>query len=116
MSIGTPDYTFNPLPARDFSRYDQKYEWLSKEGDQRAIDVALSRISIGEFKLGQTLWLANAAFHDDSYALLIEENKIKFRPENPSGGRVVARAIQATQSSFSKINKDAALRLASMGV
>ena len=108
VSIGSPDYTFNPLPVGEFSRY--------KEGDPRAINVALSKVSIGAYKLGQTIWLTNAAHHDDNYAVLIEENRIKFRPENPSGGRVVARAIQATQSSFSRINKEAALRLAAMGV
>jgi hypothetical protein len=116
VSIGSPDYTFNPLPVGEFSRYTEDFSYLSKEGDPRAINVALSKVSIGAYKLGQTIWLTNAAHHDDNYAVLIEENRIKFRPENPSGGRVVARAIQATQSSFSRINKEAALRLAAMGV
>jgi len=67
VSIGSPDYTFNPLPVGEFSHYTEDFSYLSKEGDPRAISVALSKVSIGAYKLGQTIWLTNAAHHDDNY-------------------------------------------------
>jgi hypothetical protein len=34
------------------------------------------------FKLGDTINISNSAVHDEPYAMLIEENQIKFRPGN----------------------------------
>ena len=105
VSVGAPNYSFNKLNE------SVRYMKVSKEGDMRAIAAAKSRVYFGEIKLGQVIWLANASSHDESYAVLIEENKIEFRPENPSGGRVVARAIQVVGTRYSRINKEDAMKL-----
>ena len=64
-----------------------------KQGDRPAIDYAVQRgfPQIAKVKFGDYVMLSNSALHDEAYAWKIENNQVKFRPENPEGGRVVAR-------------------------
>lgn len=118
VSVGVPDYTFHSSNQNEAYRArPQKIVAPAQEGDTRAINKALTNAtSLPTFKLGQTIWLANGAFHDEPYAVLIEEEKIQFRPENPSGGRLVAKAIQYAQSKYSRISYADAINLSRSGV
>lgn len=71
-----------------------------KQGDAPAITYAFTRGApvIQQAKLGDYLTLSNSALHDEPYAWKIENNQIKFRPENAEGGRVVARFIESFRS------------------
>lgn len=110
VSVGSPDYAFKK------SYGPMRYMTVVREGDTRAVDIAKSKVNFGDIRLGQVIWLSNAAFHDESYSVLIEEGRINFRPENPSGGRVVARAIQMVGTRYSRINREDALKLSRMSV
>ena len=110
VSVGTPNYTFRR------TNESVRYMRVQQEGSPRAIGKALGRAHVGKLTLGETIWLANGAYHDESYAVMIEMNQIKFRPENPSGGRVVARAIQKVGNRYAKIDKASAMRLSMLGV
>lgn len=110
VSVGAPDYTFRPVNE------SVRYMRVQREGAPMAIGKSLARARVGNLWLGQTIWLANGAYHDESYAVLIENNQIKFRPENPSGGRVVARAIQRVGNKYGRIDRAAAMRLSMLGV
>lgn len=113
ISIGTPDYTFEPISIGDIFHFMPRGSNPRKQGDPVPINKSLARMpALAGFKLGQVIWLTNSAYHDESYAILIEENRINFRPENPSGGRVVAKAIQMVQSRYSRISKNDAMTLA----
>lgn len=118
VSIGSTNYQFVPGGEVEaaFIRYERGYNVPAREGDRRAIQKALDRINLAGFKLGQTIYLANASAHDESYAVLIEQNRIEFRPENPSGGRVVARAMLNVGASYRTMDRATALRLAMVGV
>lgn len=113
VSIGSPDYSFNGTNPNTL--YGGRYEKTRaphKEGDPEAINKALSSVPpMTGFKLGQTIWLANGAFHDESYAMLIEEERITFRPENPSGGRLVMKALQMVNSRYNRIGLAQAMAL-----
>lgn len=54
------------------------------KGSPAAVDYAMA-VNKGKdaaFKLGDTIHMSNSAAHDESYAMLIEDNKIKFRQGN----------------------------------
>ena len=114
VSVGSPNYTFvvGKVNDRRDAQYRGRYEEPdyplapAKRGDLPAISAALDGWSkLGDFKLGQTIFLANGAEHDEPYAMLIEDEKIKFRPENVGGGRLVARAIQYAQVNYKYISR-----------
>ncbi len=122
FSVGSPDFTFvEGAVGMEFKgRYTSKADYwgsLRKQGDPEAIDMALGKFKypVG-FKLGQRLYLANGATHDEPYAMLIENNQIKFRPENPSGGRVVAKALQSVGSKYKFISHADVISLSKVGV
>ena len=114
VSVGSPNYTFvvGKVNERRDAQYRGRYEEPDypqatfKRHDLPAIHAALEGWSkLGDFKLGQTLFLANGAEHDEPYAMLIEDEKIKFRPENVGGGRLVARAVQYAQVNYKYISR-----------
>lgn len=77
LAVGSPDYSFQ---GQLFSLAHGPRIM----GDAQAIDYALdhARGKLAGMKLGDTLYLANSAAHDEAYAWKIEDNRIKFRPGN----------------------------------
>lgn len=110
VSVGAPDYSSHQ-PASMLSATQSHGSWARadvrpyEEGDALAIDMARSRFNLAGFRLGQTIFLANSVSHDEPYSVLIEQNKIKFRPENPSGGKVVARAMQRAHYEYGNLTR-----------
>lgn len=109
LSVGTPDTSFAPWPGR--------HEWTDKNtqpflmGDAPAMDYAMARAagSLDSFKLGQTIWLTNAAFHNESYAEKIENNRINFRPGND--GMPIFHTVEMMKMNYATIKKGAAAQL-----
>jgi hypothetical protein len=66
-------------------------------GAPEAIAVAIERNAGKDeaFKLGDMVYMHNSAAHDEPYAMLIQENAIKFRPGNT--GATVTHATTAMQ-------------------
>lgn len=73
---------------------------VHKQGDVEAINYAFSHGGpvINQAHLGDYITIANSAKHDTSYAWKIENNFIKFRPENAEGGRVIDRFVESFRS------------------
>lgn len=73
---------------------------VRRQGDAGAVKYAVSMGGpvINRAKLGDFLTLANSAKHDQAYAWKIENNQIKFRDENPEGGRVIQRFVESFRS------------------
>lgn len=126
VSIDTPDYSWgeNLVGGRTYFQGHRDSARYS-EGSRTAIDYAVNKVDLSGFRLGQSIFLANNATHTHSierasktgegfsfagdveshYAVKIEENKIKFRPENPSGGRVMARALQQASVRYANLTR-----------
>lgn len=89
-SIGRPDYTFkdNLFPGRDRANVsDARIDSINPrrgEGDGEAVSYAFKRArsQILNVALVDTVYFTNAAHHDEPYADLVYEDKIKFRPAN----------------------------------
>lgn len=98
-SINVVDKTFRPLEsipgagAVPFGRAEEghipRYALNDyghrSQGDPEAIEEGKRRNAGKErrlVKLGQTVFISNTSAHDELYAMLIEENKIKFNPGN----------------------------------
>ena len=69
-------------------------------GSQAAVGYAISRGTprINEVKLGDVINISNTAHHDQFYAWKIEDNQIKFRPENAGKGAVITRYMGVFKS------------------
>jgi hypothetical protein len=78
-----------------------------KRGDSPAINYALS-MNKGRgagMKIGDTLWLANAAKHVDLYAWKVENGTLRLRPENFGGHGPLRKAKLFVTAQFSEITK-----------
>lgn len=82
-----------------------------QRGDAPAILHAI-RESTGKltnFRLGDKLWLANSAKHEDlleeTYAWKIENNFIKFRPPNFGGDGPLRQVKEAISTNYSRIGR-----------
>lgn len=77
-----------------------------QEGSQPAQDHALAKAkaTLSRFTLGTPVFFTNASEHTAPYSVKIERDKIRFRPENPSGGRVMERAMTEMGSKYTLIN------------
>lgn len=77
LSVGAPNFSFQGQlfsltggPRLMGDREAIEYAWANNQG------------ALNGFRLGDTIYLANSAEHDQAYAWRIEDNKIKFRPGN----------------------------------
>ena len=70
---------------------------------------------LGVTKLGPTIYIHNSALHDpeDKYAIMIEDNTIKWRVENQEMGTPGGKAIRSVAADFGVISPVHAARLAS---
>lgn len=79
--------------------------------DDTAMDFAIAanegRVTTANFRLGQTIWLANSSQHDggDLYAWKIEDGLIKLRPQNYGGDFPLRRTRNYIKSEFGRITK-----------
>jgi hypothetical protein len=70
------------------------------QGDPQAPGYALRSGTplIAGAMLGDTVTISNSVVHDSAYAVAIEANSIKFRPENIDRGRVIGRYMETLRS------------------
>lgn len=85
VSYGRPDTTFI-LAGGDYMRIDK--DTLRAFSPNSALSVGKGNFDMSGFRLGQPVFLTNAAEHDEPYAWLIEDDKIKFREVNVGLGGV----------------------------
>jgi len=123
-SAGFIDDSFLPDVVSPSNKYPGKYQDLQantafSQGDFPARNAAL-RTNAGrelEFILGSTIYISNNAAHDEPYALLIEENKIKFRPENAQyQGFTVGQTLEHLKDRYANINGSDAVKLSAMRI
>jgi hypothetical protein len=109
ISIGEKDVSFQPLLFGDDKAFPSKDPFIA--GDAPAISYALAHNAgrLDGFQLGQTIWITNAAAHDQDYAWMIENNLIKFRDGN--AGEPVFHALQHLQIRYGTIDKSRAQQL-----
>jgi len=72
VSAGSPDETF--VATKDYYGPEHPQATNSRWG--------MGTFNLNGFALGQTVYLTNAAEHDEPYAWLIEKGAIKFRDVN----------------------------------
>ncbi len=122
-SVGSIDKRFEPVvhfgSQRDSSGHLPRFLSVPKyAGHEAAIEVAYHRNKGNESRfreLGQTIFISNSAVHDEAYAFLIEEGKIKFRPGTGNAPGVVRRALAMTIGEYGTIiGKNEAMRLTGM--
>jgi hypothetical protein len=111
MSVGTPDYTFNSDVFRDKHFPIAHDATAFHMGDTPAAIYAFRNAmgKLDSFKLGDTIWLANAAAHDEPYAWLIENNMIRFRPQND--GQTMHWAMRDMTANYTDISSAKAMFL-----
>lgn len=111
MSVNTPDYTFHSDVFRDKHFPVKSGQTAFHMGDGPAMEYAFRNAAgkLDSFKLGDTIWLANAAAHDEPYAWLIEDNRIHFRPRN--SGQTMYWAMQALIGYYTEISPEKAAHL-----
>lgn len=64
------------------------------------------------YQLGDTLYIANSAYHDEPYALLIENQQINFRRWAGNRGATVQHAFLTVLPKYENVSPLAATRLA----
>jgi len=76
-----------------------------KLGDWPAQGVALKLNSWREmgFKLGDIVYISNSSTHDEPYAWKIENNQVKFRPQNAGAGAVAARTTAYMSQAYAVV-------------
>lgn len=92
VSYGTPDTTFIDSGGdymRSSSEPGKEYKMNPLSS---AIGLPPGNFNMVGFRLGQPVYLTNAAEHDEPYAWLIENNQIKFRSVNVGKHGVGAKA------------------------
>ena len=66
---------------------------------------------LGVTRLGPTIYIHNSAEHDQEYAIMIENNTIKWRAENQKMGEPGSKAISAVAADFGVIGEMEAAKL-----
>ena len=92
----------NAIPGA--ARYGEKEKGVEPFGrvDAAAIQHAYSQVTWpSDFKLGTPIYISNSATHDEPYAWLVEDGKIKFRPENAGADHVCGNAVKRVAARFS---------------
>lgn len=105
LSKGAPDTSFQPYGA--FPNRGSGFR-PHLMGDLAAVNEAVrrNRGALDGAKLGQTLWMANTAYHTEFYAFKIEDNQIVFRAGNM--GEPVMRTLRHMSTVFGHISKSQA--------
>lgn len=107
LSVNTPDRTFRQdlFPGRDYPRHKGSLPPFAM-GDlaPQSYAIANNQGKLSGFKLGDSLWLANTAFHTDYYSFKIEDNQIQFRASN--SGAPLARTFENIRREFGTITKN----------
>ena len=65
-----------------------------------SLGVTQGNFNMTGYKLGQPLFLSNAAKHDEPYAMKIEEGTIEFRPVNRGKDRVARKTAAALRAKL----------------
>lgn len=104
LSVNEPDRTFNPGVVNPKVNGKLSLGPLHA-GHERAIQYAKAKARgpLASFKLGDTIYVTSTAEHTRPYAVLIEKNMIKFRPENPYNGATFSRAKTAVAAKYQTI-------------
>jgi hypothetical protein len=111
-SVGVPDTSFDELDLLDQAHTETNSYIM---GMMPAINHTM-QANVGKDKafntLGQVAYISNTAYHDEYYAWLVEEDRIKFRDGNM--GHVAQRTINKMQERLPvNIGKVLAQNLAS---
>jgi hypothetical protein len=87
-------------------------------GDRPAMNYARAYAALewGRVKLGKSIFISSTAAHDEPYAWLIEDGKIKFRPENVGADQVFHRAHGHVKNLYGTIGKSELAALRRIGV
>ena len=107
LSMGHPDTTFVK-----FGGARAQYQIR----DAPALMEARSKNSgkLGGFVAGTTIFLSNAAAHDQAYAVLIEEGKIKnYRTVNAGAGAPIAKAAGVLATMYPRLSPAQIMELGS---
>ena len=103
VSVSHPNYEFfeNAAGARNSTQ--------AGKGDEHAMNVARSKVDWGSISdtliLGEPVFIASKAKHDQYYSGLIEEGKIKLRPINAGADHIYRRAKNYVMNRYAKIDK-----------
>lgn len=113
FSINTPDDTFIQAKLVDTDKSWKGEVEPFKLGDYPAIAEARNRNRGKDkgYKLGDTFYLTNASFHNETYAVKIETGAIRFRPDNAGGEAPVRNALEVIGMAYSRISKAEAKKL-----
>ncbi len=87
-------------------------------GDKPAMNHARTYAAMewSRVKLGESVFISSTAAHDEPYAWLIEDGKIKFRPENVGAEQVFRRAHAHVKNLYGTIGKSEFAILQRVGV
>jgi hypothetical protein len=126
VSLGTPNYTFKENALNSYKsiwggsagKPFKLHNEVFGKGSRPAIDYALSRANpvIASYRLGQKVFLTNAAEHDEYYAIKIENNTIKWRPINEGAGHIMARTLGRMKTKYTVITPALAAELIASAV
>lgn len=101
VSYGTVDTTFH-TSGGDYMPIGNN---LRAQAINSALSVTQGRFNMQGFKLGQKVFIANSAAHDEPYAILIERNQINFRPVNMGKDRVAGKTYDHLRHTYATIKK-----------
>lgn len=121
-SLKQPDVSFDanlfslPTQKNDPGEYGRRNVVAFHRGSQQAIQHAKTYNAGREmsFKLGDDIFISNSAVHDDPYAKMIWEGKIKFREVNQPMDLVPR--LQDLMRSYQVIGKTEARKLAKRAI
>jgi hypothetical protein len=101
---GITEFEPNVFPDKMFPT-ENPYQMGERPGIDEAIQRNEDAISEFNFKLGDTIWLSNSAYHDSTYAWKIENSTIKLRPVNYGGYAPLKQVRNFMRHHFREINK-----------
>lgn len=109
VSVSHPNYEFVENAAGTTNSAQ------AGKGDEQAMNVARSKVDWSSISnslvLGEPVFIASKAKHDQYYSGLIEEGKIKLRPINAGADHIYRRAKGYVMNRYAKIDKGALARL-----
>lgn len=109
LSVNIPDTSFQAgiFPGHQWPTGHDPFIMGDAPAMQYAYDAARGKLS--GMKLGDTIWLTNAASHQEAYAEKIEAGRVNFRRGND--GMPIFHTVQVLMMDYKTINKGAAQRL-----
>lgn len=106
LSVNAPDTSFSEGAVNPKTTKERLSLGPLHAGHGRAIQYAKAkaRAPLASFKLGDTIYVTSTAKHrSDFYAMKIEQNHIKFRPDNPFGGATMSRSKAKVVAKYGTI-------------